>query len=107
MKRVQVKRKCRKCGYLGLRAAPGGATAAAALADLQQPEQHRLEVHRAPHPHRHHVLADSDGGYDDYHVDDASTTTGVQRLNDLIVCASVAAAATLDAAPVSCAPTAP
>lgn len=96
-----MKRKCRKCGYLGLRAAPGAATAAPALA-VQQPEQHRFEVHRAAHHHNpHHVLVDIDGGYDDYHVDEA---TG---LNDLLVCSSVAAAATLDAASVSCASTAP
>ena len=109
-----------KCGYLGLRAAPGAATAAPALAVQQQPEQHRLEVHRAAHHHhRHHhnVPVDTDGGYDDYHVDDATddaadddaNTRGAlhPRLNDLLACASVAAAATLDAAPVSCASTAP
>lgn len=113
-----MKRKCRKCGYLGLRAAPGAATAAPALA-VQQPEQHRLEVHRAAHHHhhlhhrRHHVPVDTDGGYDDYHVDDATDNDAsigavrLSRLNDLPVCASVAAAATLDAAPVSCASTAP
>lgn len=98
--KVPVKRKCRKCGYLRLRAAPGAATAAPALA-VQQPDQHRLEA-------AHDDVSGSDGGYDDDTDSNDASTSAVRlpRLNDLVR-PSVAAAATLDAASVSCASTAP
>lgn len=116
-----MKRKCRKCGYLGQQPAPGAAPAAAAPTALRR---RRLEVRgRAA---TYGVDGDdgyygSDGGYDDDGAADednddaddsghgcASHVAHVPRLNEPHGrCSSVAAAATLDAAPVSCASTAP